>query len=62
MSHRNQKDVETDISDQVREEVEFKFVRTIEEALEEVWGSEIWVGTSGAGTKGEEKEKVEARL
>lgn len=54
MPRRNEKDVLADVSDEVRAEIDFRYVGTIEEALEVVWGSEVW--------KSGERAKVDARL
>lgn len=59
MSHRNEKDVKADIPDSIKSEVEFKFVKTIEEALDLIWGNEIWVGS---GSLGMQNGRLEARL
>jgi ATP-dependent Lon protease len=39
---RNRKDVQNDLPESVRKEIQFAFVATIDEALEEVWSKEIW--------------------
>jgi ATP-dependent Lon protease len=58
MSERNKKDVEADIPDSIKQDVEFRFVRTIGEALEIVWGKEVWA--LGSGPDG--RSRTEARL
>jgi ATP-dependent Lon protease len=42
MPTRNRKDVEADLPDSVRNEIRFVYVSTIDEALEEVWGHDLW--------------------
>lgn len=59
MSERNRKDVDADIPDSIKQDVEFRFVKTIKEALEIVWGKEVWSG--GDGVIGG-KVRSEARL
>ncbi|WVW87102.1 ATP-dependent protease La [Kwoniella bestiolae CBS 10118] len=54
----NRPDVSADVPSQVKEDITFVYVDKIEQAIEEVWGKDIWVG-------GGEKElglKVDARL
>lgn len=59
MSERNKKDVEADIPDSIRQDVEFRFAKTIQEALVIVWGKEAWnVGDLVGVGKG----RSEARL
>jgi ATP-dependent Lon protease len=57
MPSRNKKDIQADLPVSIKDEVEFRFVGSIEEALEVVWGSEIWA--RGSGGKGY---RIEARL
>lgn len=56
---RNRKDVQADLPESVKSQLEIVFVSTVEEALEEVWGREIWAVGVGSGRGGG---KVEARL
>lgn len=39
---RNRKDVEADLPESVRNEIAFVFVSTIDEALTEVYGRDVW--------------------
>jgi len=55
---RNKKDVQSDLPESVRSNLNIAFASTIEEALEEVWGKDIWAPGMGLG-KGV---KVEAHL
>jgi len=55
---RNRKDVQADLPESVRSELNIAFASTIDEALEEVWGRDIWA----AGVGGARGVKVEARL
>jgi ATP-dependent Lon protease len=54
LPRRNFKDVKADLPESTRRRIEFKYVSTIEEAIEEVWGRGIWANKGGG--------KVEARL
>ncbi|KAK8849818.1 ATP-dependent protease La [Kwoniella newhampshirensis] len=45
----NRKEVESDVPQQVKKDIQFVFVASIEDAIEEVWGKEIWAGKSGSG-------------
>ncbi|WWC95654.1 ATP-dependent protease La [Kwoniella sp. B9012] len=56
----NRPDVEADIPDLVKKEIHFVYVDKIEQAIEEVWGKDIWVGP-GAGER-DMRVKVDARL
>ncbi|WWD20449.1 ATP-dependent protease La [Kwoniella shandongensis] len=49
----NKKEVDSDVPEQVKKDIQFVFVASIEEAIEEVWGKEIW---------SEGKVRVDARL
>jgi hypothetical protein len=51
---RNFKDVQADLPESTTKQMNFAYVGTIEEALEEVWGRDVWAVKSGA--------RVEARL
>ncbi|RSH93124.1 hypothetical protein EHS25_007477 [Saitozyma podzolica] len=51
---RNFKDVQADLPQSMRTQMSFAYVGTIEEALEEVWGRDVWAVKGGA--------RVEARL
>jgi ATP-dependent Lon protease len=51
---RNFKDVQADLPESTRKQMGFAYVGTIEEALEEVWGRDVWAVKGGA--------RVEARL
>jgi hypothetical protein len=57
MSERNRKDVEADIPASIKDEVEFRFVRTLQDALEVVWGGDAWNADEPSG-----KGRSEARL
>ncbi|WWC66051.1 ATP-dependent protease La [Kwoniella dejecticola CBS 10117] len=52
----NRPDVMADVPELVKKDIEFVFVDKIEQAIEEVWGKEIWAGGEGASAK------VDARL
>ncbi|EIW71323.1 hypothetical protein TREMEDRAFT_67699 [Tremella mesenterica DSM 1558] len=43
---KNLREVMADLPESVKDEMDFVFVGTIEEALEEVWGKDIWTDTS----------------
>jgi ATP-dependent Lon protease len=60
MSERNRKDVDADIPDSIKQDVEFRFVKTIRDALEIVWGKDVWSDTRGDVVGG--KARSEARL
>lgn len=51
---RNRKDVEADLPESVRSEITFVFLSTVDQAIEEVFGKDIW--RQGEGTR------IEARL
>ena len=51
---RNRKDVEADLPESVRGEITFVFLSTVDQAIEEVFGKDIW--RQGEGTR------IEARL
>jgi len=51
---RNRKDVEADLPESVRNEITFVFLSTVDQAIEEVFGKDIW--RQGEGIR------VEARL
>lgn len=51
---RNRKDVEADLPESVRNEMTFIFLSTVDQAIEEVFGKDIW--RQGEGIR------VEARL
>jgi ATP-dependent Lon protease len=53
LPERNRKDVQADLPESLKREVEIEHVGTVEALLEAVWGRDVWVG--GAS-------KVEARL
>lgn len=54
MPKGNKKNVHADLAQSVKDQVEFVYVSNIDEALEEVFGRDIWREGNGA--------KVEARL
>lgn len=58
LPHRNRKDVQSDLPESVRSQLEITYISSIEEALEDVWDKDIWASGAGLG-KGV---KVEARL
>jgi ATP-dependent Lon protease len=51
---RNKKDVEADLPQSVKRDVEFVFISTVDQLLEEVFGKAIWRHGEGP--------KIEARL
>lgn len=57
LPYANKKDVEQDVAKEIRAEMEFAFVRTVEEALEEAFGK----GTLSWRTR-KESLFVESRL
>ncbi|WVQ95874.1 ATP-dependent protease La [Kwoniella sp. CBS 9459] len=68
----NRGDVREDVPEQVKNDIEFVFVEKIEQAIEEVWGKEIWASGSdsdsgsgspaGSKSKSASRSRVEARL
>jgi ATP-dependent Lon protease len=53
LPERNKKDVQADLPDSLKKELDIEHVSSIEALLEAVWGTGIWVGG---------RSKVEARL
>ncbi|WVQ75713.1 ATP-dependent protease La [Cryptococcus sp. DSM 104548] len=58
----NQPDVERDVPEDVKKEIKFQYVASIEEALEAVWGTGIWVGEDAGAHGAMVGDGVEARL
>ncbi|WRT69873.1 ATP-dependent protease La [Kwoniella shivajii] len=56
----NRPDVEADIPELVKNEIRFVYVDKIEQAIEEVWGKEIWV--NGGKDISSAKARIDARL
>ena len=55
---RNRKDVQSDLPESVRSRLTIAFISSIEEALEEIWGREVWTCEISALRR----VKAEARL
>lgn len=53
LPERNRKDVQADLPDSLRRELDIQHVGSVEALLETVWGRDVWVGGGS---------KVEARL
>jgi ATP-dependent Lon protease len=53
LPERNRKDVQADLPESVKRDIQIQHVGSVEALLEAVWGREVWVGGVG---------KAEARL
>ncbi|WVF68322.1 ATP-dependent protease La [Kwoniella sp. CBS 6097] len=63
----NRGDVKEDVPEQVKKDIQFVYVDKIEQAIEEVWGKDIWVSKGiinpdGSKSKSASVSRVEARL